>query len=182
MIARVDRYQQVGFAPVNLRVARYTLASRTQTGKPPSMRRPVGVKWVLWFLRWTRLFLPAEAPLSPPFHPHFLDERFCFARCKLGVLVSAGAATCLSTSRSISRWKLGQAINAVTGTRRLGFVFPIDEPGLCRCRQCDMTAICAAVRRLPRSRTNTSSKSCAAIRQVADLSVAEGLTLVAILL
>src|SRR5271165_2049544 len=30
----------------------------------------------------------------------------CFARCKLGVLVSAGAATCLSTSRSISRWKL----------------------------------------------------------------------------
>ncbi len=50
---------------------------------------------------------------------------FCFARCKLGVLVSAGAATCLSTSRSISRWKLGQAIDAVTGTRHLGAVLPI---------------------------------------------------------
>jgi hypothetical protein len=28
---------------------------------------------------------------------------------------------------SISRWKLGQAINAVTGTRRWGAVLPIDE-------------------------------------------------------
>jgi hypothetical protein len=45
----------------------------------------------------------------------------------LGVLVAAGAATCLSTSRSISRWKLGQAINAVTGTRRWGAVLSLDE-------------------------------------------------------
>jgi len=35
----------------------------------PSMRRPVGVKWVLLFFRWTS-FSPAELPLSPPFHPH----------------------------------------------------------------------------------------------------------------
>src|SRR5712664_1596933 len=34
------------------------------------MRRPVGVKWVLLFFRWTRFFSPAESPLSPPFHPH----------------------------------------------------------------------------------------------------------------
>jgi hypothetical protein len=27
----------------------------------------------------------------------------------------------------ISRWKLGQAIDAVTGTQRLGAVLPIDE-------------------------------------------------------
>ena len=31
--------------------------------------------------------------LSPPFHPHSSMSDFCFARCKLGVLVAAGAAT-----------------------------------------------------------------------------------------
>src|SRR6266849_7519297 len=56
----------------------------------PSMRRPVGVKWVLLFFRWTSFFLPAELPLlSPPFHPHSV-ERLCrsvqvgcsrFSRC-----------------------------------------------------------------------------------------------------
>ena len=38
-----------------------------------------------------KVFLPAESPLSPPFHPH--SSLSVFARCKLGVLVSAGAAT-----------------------------------------------------------------------------------------
>jgi hypothetical protein len=42
------------------------------------------------FLCWTELF--TESPLSPPFHPH--SRGAIFARCKLGVLVSAGAATC----------------------------------------------------------------------------------------
>jgi len=40
-----------------------------------------------------KLFLRAESPLSPPFHPHSSMSDL-FARCKLGVLVSAGAATC----------------------------------------------------------------------------------------
>jgi hypothetical protein len=35
-----------------------------------SMRRPVGVKWVLLFFSLDKVFLPAELPLSPPFHPH----------------------------------------------------------------------------------------------------------------
>jgi hypothetical protein len=49
----------------------------------------------------------AESPLSPPFHPHSSMSEF-FARCNLGVLVSAGAATGLSTSLSIFEgWKLG---------------------------------------------------------------------------
>jgi hypothetical protein len=39
-------------------------------------------------------------------------------------LVSTGAATCYSTSRSIGSMEVGQAVDAVTGTRRLGFVFP----------------------------------------------------------
>jgi hypothetical protein len=47
-----------------------------------------------------------------------LEERFHFARCMLGVLVTAGAAICLSPCGSaLSEWNLGQAINAVTGTR-----------------------------------------------------------------
>src|SRR5271169_327076 len=64
---------------------------------------------------------------SPPSrhcrHPSIrtLNERFCFTRCKLGVLVSAGAATCLSTSLSIDTTEAGQAINAVTETRLWGF-------------------------------------------------------------
>jgi hypothetical protein len=41
----------------------------------------------------------------------------------LGVLVSAGAAICLATSRSTQGWNVGQAINAVTGTRLWAFVF-----------------------------------------------------------
>jgi hypothetical protein len=44
------------------------------------------------------LFLPAEWPLSPCFHPHSRGANR-FARCMLGVLVSAGAAICLATSR-----------------------------------------------------------------------------------
>ena len=40
-----------------------------------------------------KVFLLPSLPLSPSFRPHSsLSE--CFARCKLGVLVSAGAATC----------------------------------------------------------------------------------------
>ena len=55
-----------------------------------------------------------------------LEERFHFARCMLGVLVSAGAAICLSPCGSaLAEWNLGQAINAVTGTRLwlLSFLF-----------------------------------------------------------
>jgi UDP-glucose 4-epimerase len=51
---------------------------------------------------------------SPSFHPHSLMSDW-FARCKLDVLVSAGAATCLSTCASTSSMELGQATNAVTG-------------------------------------------------------------------
>jgi hypothetical protein len=34
------------------------------------MRRPVGVKSILFWFRETRFVLPAEWPLSPCFHPH----------------------------------------------------------------------------------------------------------------
>src|ERR1035438_3746582 len=60
---------------------------------------------------------PAEWPLSPCFHPHSRGA-IRFARCMLGVLVSAGAAICLAPCGSaLAESNLGQAINAVTGTR-----------------------------------------------------------------
>jgi hypothetical protein len=64
-----------------------------------------------------KVFSPAEWPLSPCFHPHS-QGAILFARCTLGVLVSAGAAICLSPCGSARlEWNPGQAINAVTGTR-----------------------------------------------------------------
>jgi len=68
---------------------------------------------------------PAEWPLSPCFHPHSRGA-IRFARCMLGVLGSAGAAICLAPCGSaLGESNLGQAINAVTGTRLwlLSFLF-----------------------------------------------------------
>ncbi len=58
----------------------------------PSMRRPVSVKSVLFLLlvvEWSSSNQSASAAILPS---ALFDERF-FARCQLGVLVSAGAAT-----------------------------------------------------------------------------------------
>jgi hypothetical protein len=53
------------------------------------------------------LSLPAEWPLSPCFHPHSRGANR-FARCMLGVLVSAGAAICLAPCGSaLFEWKPG---------------------------------------------------------------------------
>ena len=71
------------------------------------------------------IFSPTEWPLSPRFHPHSRGA-IVFARCMLGVLGSAGAAICLAPCGSaLAEWNLGQAINAVTGTRLglLSFLF-----------------------------------------------------------
>ena len=68
----------------------------------------------------------------------------------LGVLGSAGAAICLAPCGSaLSEWNLGQAIDAVTGTRLWAFVFSL--PGtvltfvlsfvLRGCRHCRSAAI-----------------------------------------
>jgi hypothetical protein len=55
--------------------------------------------------------------------PSALSRSESFARCMLGVLVSAGAAICLATSRFTQPWNVGQAINAVTGTRLWLLIF-----------------------------------------------------------
>ena len=49
-----------------------------------------------WFLLVT-VFLPSRVATVATLPSALFDERL-FARCKLGILVSAGAATCLSTS------------------------------------------------------------------------------------
>jgi len=72
-------------------------------------------------------FSSAESPLSPCFHPRS-QGAIGFARCMLGVLVSAGAAICLSPcGPAPGEWNPGQAINAVTGTRLWAFPFPFEE-------------------------------------------------------
>jgi hypothetical protein len=90
------------------------------------MRRPVRVKLVLLGFGSSRCCFLAEPPLSPPFHPHSLMSDF----------VSLGASWVFSLQPVLPPdfrplfhslgWKLGQAIDAVTGTRRLGFVLPFE--------------------------------------------------------
>src|SRR4030095_7924667 len=90
----------------------------------PSMRRPVGVKLILFGLRETSFSSRRVATVA--MLPSALSRSDCFARCKLGVLGSAGAAICLSPCGSaLGEWNLGQAINAVTGTRLWAFVFSL---------------------------------------------------------
>ena len=77
------------------------------------------------FVLLDKVFLP---PSSHCRHASIrtLEERFVFARCRLGVLVAAGAAICLAPCDSaLGEWNPGQAINAVTGTRLWAFVFPL---------------------------------------------------------
>src|SRR6478736_2471484 len=89
------------------------------------MRRPVGVKGILDSCCLRSFFFVARSPLSPCFHPHSRGANR-FARCMLGVLNSAGAAICLAPCGSaLEEWNLGQAINAVTGTRLWAFVFSL---------------------------------------------------------
>src|SRR6266700_5634621 len=126
------------------------------------MRRPVGVKSILISFRETTFVSPAEWPLSPCFHPHSRGA-IRFARCMLGVLGSAGAAICLAPCGSaLAEWNLGQAIDAVTGTRLwavsflfLGTVLTLFLP-FCftRLRLLSLGGCCATVRTLLRSPTD----------------------------
>ena len=69
------------------------------------------------FVRWTRFYLPAELA-TVAMLPFALSRSDSFARCRLGVLNSAGAAICWAPCGSaLAESNLGQAMNAVTGTR-----------------------------------------------------------------
>jgi hypothetical protein len=84
------------------------------------MRRPVGVKSFV-FLFVGQEFLAAELPLSPPFHPQSL----------MSILLAASWVFWFQpvlppVKRPLFHsyeWKLGQAINAVTETRRWALIY-----------------------------------------------------------
>ena len=94
--------------------------------------------------------------------PFALSRSDWFARCILGVLVSAGAAICLAPCGSaLGEWNLGQAINAVTGTRLWAFVFFSSGNGFVfrRLRPRSFGCRCAKVRTLLRSPTGDAVRS-----------------------
>src|SRR5208282_6120005 len=86
------------------------------------MRRPVGVKWVLLFFRWTMFFLPAELLLSPPFHPH--SSRSDFVR-SVPVGCSRFSRCChlIIDLASISPMEVGPGDRRSHRNSALGFCF-----------------------------------------------------------
>src|SRR5579864_6457132 len=68
-------------------------------------------------LAWLNKVFVSRRAAAVAMLPSALSRSDLVARCMLGVLGTAGAAICLATSRFTQEWNLGQAINAVTGTR-----------------------------------------------------------------
>ena len=65
----------------------------------------------------SKVFVSRRGAAVAMLHPHSRGA-IGFARCMLGVLGSAGAAICLAPCGSaLAEWNLGQAIDAVAGTR-----------------------------------------------------------------
>jgi hypothetical protein len=73
-----------------------------------------------WFFFRDKVTSHAEWPLSPCFHPHSRGANR-FARCMLGVLVSAGAAICLAPCGSAL--ESGTWARPLTQSPQLGFGF-----------------------------------------------------------
>ena len=80
------------------------------------MRKPVSVKNRFRSV----LTLPERPPLPPSFHPHSLDERFSLGASWVFSFQPVLPPDCRPCFPPTA-WKVGQAIDAVTGTRRLGF-------------------------------------------------------------
>jgi hypothetical protein len=62
-----------------------------------------------------KVFSPAESPLSPPFHPHSLMSEF--RSVQVGCSRFSRCCHLIIDLPSIAPMEVGQAINAVTGTR-----------------------------------------------------------------
>jgi len=76
----------------------------------PSMRRPIRVKG--FFPLSKRFFVFSVQPSRLCRHPSIRTRSWAiFARCQLGVLVSAGAATWFASSASFLWGKLGRGVN-----------------------------------------------------------------------
>jgi len=61
--------------------------------------------------------LTVATPFITDFGEQMAQAQQRVSVCMLGVLVSAGAAIGLATSRCPQEWNVAQAIDAVTGTR-----------------------------------------------------------------
>jgi len=87
------------------------------------MRRPVGVKSILWFFRWTRFF---SGRVGHCRHASIrtLEGAIGSLRCRLGVLGSAGAAICLAPCGSALRESRTWA-RPLTQSPELGFGFDL---------------------------------------------------------
>src|SRR6516225_3238569 len=90
------------------------------------MRRPVGVKGILVSFCWTRFFLP---PSSHCRHASIrtLEER-SFRSVHVGRSRFSRCCYLISDLTFTQEWNVGQAINAVTGTRLWLLSFPL--PGM----------------------------------------------------
>ena len=88
------------------------------------MRRPVGVKWVLFSFCWTKVFLPPSLPLSPCFHPHSRGA-ICLRSVHVGRSRYSRCCHLFSALWFCSCRVEPKAINAVTGTRLWAFVFSL---------------------------------------------------------
>src|SRR3984885_8018056 len=125
------------------------------------MRRPVGVKAILFLVCETSLFSCRGATVA--MLPFALSRSELFARCRLGVLGSAGAAICLAPCGStLMRVEPGPGDRRSHRNSALACVFPL--PGtvltlvlftqqLQRPRGC----WCATCRRLLRSPTDDAA-------------------------
>ena len=105
----------------------------------PSMRRPVGVKYVLSFFFVGQSFF-TESPLSPHFHPQSVMSIVLAASWVFSfqpVLPPVWRPVFLFAE------KLGQALDAVTGTRRfwLCLSFLSQKVFLSGCRRCQSAAV-----------------------------------------
>src|ERR1035437_2707187 len=104
------------------------------------MRRPVGVKGVLLFFRWTMFFLPAELLLSPPFHPHSSMSDFVRS-VPVGCSRFSRCCHLIIDLSSISKIEVGPGVRRSHRNSALGFVLPFAEWQLRGCRQQDRTAV-----------------------------------------
>src|SRR5579872_53379 len=88
------------------------------------MRRPVGVKWVLLFFCWTRFFSGRVSHCRHPSIRTLVSDLAslgaCWAFSFQPVLLSVWRPVILLSRES----NLGQAIDAVTGTRLWALAFP----------------------------------------------------------
>src|SRR5712672_4071343 len=112
------------------------------------MRRPVSVKSVFHF--HIRGFFRLSRAASVAILPSALFCERLFARCKLGVLNSAGAATCESTSAPISSTGAGPGLGRshLNSAVELGSFVSTSRP-----RRFPLRGCCAVAHKLLRSPT-----------------------------